>query len=81
MNQLLTGFHKHHIIPRYKGGTDAPENLVTLHPMDHAIAHKVRQMRMDGFQYKEISKETGFFISVISGILNGKQYVDVGRIS
>jgi hypothetical protein len=192
---LLSGFHKHHIIPRYKGGNNSPENLVVLHPIDHAIAHlvrykmygdirdkwasnwlqnivdpdvyteysiarekgikekrsinpdfdahmrsvrskasknrnegyqkrigeifklrmnkdiefacrirknrqnakiesvksiykrdeervrKVRQMRMDGFQYKEISKETGFFISVISGILNGKQYVDVGRIS
>jgi len=39
---LLTGFHKHHIVPRYRGGSDAPENLVLLHPIDHAIAHLVR---------------------------------------
>jgi hypothetical protein len=39
---LLSGFHKHHIIPRYQGGSDAPENLVLLHPIDHAIAHFVR---------------------------------------
>ena len=40
--KLLSGFHKHHIIPRYQGGSDAPENLVLLHPIDHAIAHLVR---------------------------------------
>ncbi len=39
---MLQGFHNHHITPRYKGGTDAPENLVLLHPIDHAIAHLVR---------------------------------------
>jgi hypothetical protein len=40
--KLLEGFHNHHIIPRYKGGSDLPENLVLLHPIDHAIAHLVR---------------------------------------
>jgi hypothetical protein len=39
---LLLGFHKHHIIPKYMGGTNSSENLVLLHPMDHAIAHLVR---------------------------------------
>jgi hypothetical protein len=39
---LLQGFHRHHIIPKYKGGSDAAENLVLLHPIDHAIAHLVR---------------------------------------
>jgi hypothetical protein len=39
---LLAGFHNHHIIPKYMGGTNLPENLVLLHPMDHAIAHFVR---------------------------------------
>ena len=42
MNQLLSGFHKHHIIPRYMGGSNDPENLVLLHPIDHALAHLVR---------------------------------------
>jgi hypothetical protein len=192
--KLLEGFHNHHIVPKYKGGTDAPENLVLLHPIDHAIAHLVRyrmygdvrdkwasnwlqkivdpdvyselsiqreklikqkrqadpefdahmknvrsratkyrkegyqtktwvatklkmesdpifaekviaakkkakaesqkvlhaknaekvklvrQMRASGAKYDEISKETGFFISVISGILNNKLFVGVGAL-
>jgi hypothetical protein len=45
---LLEGFHKHHIIPKYLGGTDAPSNLVLLHPYDHAILHFVR-WKMYGF--------------------------------
>jgi len=32
--------HKHHIIPKYAGGTDAPANLVELSPEEHALAHK-----------------------------------------
>jgi len=55
---LLQGFHRHHIIPRYKGGTDAPENLVLLHPIDHAIAHLVRFKiygnPADGWAYNRI---------------------------
>jgi hypothetical protein len=55
---LLQGFHNHHIIPRYKGGTDAPENLVLLHPIDHAIAHLVRFKiygnPADGWAYNRI---------------------------
>lgn len=39
---LLEGFHQHHIIPKYKGGSDDPTNLVLLHPIDHAIFHYVR---------------------------------------
>ena len=191
---ILKGFHKHHIIPKYMGGSDDPANLVTLHPIDHAIAHlvrykmfgdirdkwatnwlqnivdpdvytkfsidrekrikekrqidpvfdayinfvrskasqnrqegyqkkageefskrmkddsewakkisanrkkakeaskealnkknedrvrMVRQMRKDGCSYKEISEATGFFISVISGIINNKQFIGVGEL-
>jgi hypothetical protein len=55
---LLQGFHNHHITPRYKGGTDAPENLVLLHPIDHAIAHLVRFKiygnPADGWAYNRI---------------------------
>lgn len=39
---LLEGFHKHHIMPRHLGGSDSKDNLVLLHPYDHAIAHYVR---------------------------------------
>lgn len=31
--------HKHHIIPRYKGGSDEPENLVTIPVIRHAMYH------------------------------------------
>lgn len=39
---LLEGFHKHHIVPRHLGGGDSEDNLVLLHPYDHAIVHYVR---------------------------------------
>jgi hypothetical protein len=55
---LLEGFHNHHIIPRYKGGDNSPENLVLLHPIDHAIAHFVRFKiygnPADGWAYNRI---------------------------
>jgi len=55
---LLSGFHKHHIIPRYKGGSNAPENLVLLHPIDHAITHlvlfKIYGNPADGWAYNRI---------------------------
>ena len=33
--------HKHHIIPRHAGGTDAPENLIELTLEEHAEAHRL----------------------------------------
>lgn len=33
------GFHRHHVIPKYAGGTDDDENIVYLTPEDHAKAH------------------------------------------
>jgi hypothetical protein len=32
--------HKHHIIPRYMGGTDDPSNLIELTVEEHAEAHR-----------------------------------------
>jgi len=40
---------------------------------------KVREMRAEGFVYRDISKITGFSISVISNILLKKSYVGVGE--
>lgn len=55
---LLEGFHKHHITPRYKGGDNSAKNLVLLHPIDHAIAHLVRYKiygnPADGWAYNRI---------------------------
>ena len=31
--------HNHHIIPRYAGGSDEPENLVSLTPIQHSMWH------------------------------------------
>lgn len=33
--------HKHHIVPRYLGGTDDSTNLVELTPEEHAEAHLI----------------------------------------
>jgi hypothetical protein len=33
------GFHRHHIIPKHRGGTDDDSNIVYLTPEDHAKAH------------------------------------------
>ncbi|NBT20132.1 MAG: HNH endonuclease [Proteobacteria bacterium] len=33
--------HLHHIIPRCKGGSDDPSNLVSLSPYKHAYLHAV----------------------------------------
>jgi hypothetical protein len=38
----LPGVEKHHIIPRFEGGTDAPENIVLLTVKEHVIAHWLR---------------------------------------
>jgi hypothetical protein len=38
----LDGYHEiHHIIPRCMGGSDEPENLVTLTPEEHYLAHQL----------------------------------------
>lgn len=31
--------HKHHIVPRHRGGTDDPSNLVEVTPIQHAMFH------------------------------------------
>ena len=33
-------FHKHHVIPRHRGGTDHPSNLVKVNIPLHAFLHK-----------------------------------------
>ena len=35
-------YHWHHIIPRYAGGSNDPDNLVLLSPLEHANAHLQR---------------------------------------
>ena len=33
------GYHWHHIVPKYLGGTDDKSNLILLSPYEHAMAH------------------------------------------
>jgi len=35
---------KHHILPRFAGGGDQPENLISLTPEDHRLAHLFRYL-------------------------------------
>ena len=35
-------YHWHHIIPRYMGGSNEPDNLILLSPLEHALAHLKR---------------------------------------
>ena len=40
---LPTQFHKHHVIPKYLGGTDTAENLLILCPTTHYNIHSLLQ--------------------------------------
>ena len=37
----MTIYHKHHIVPRYMGGSDDPSNIVELTIEEHAEAHRL----------------------------------------
>lgn len=60
-----------------KKAKEASKNAIYLR--DENRVRTVRVMRLAGRKYSEISEATGFFVSVISGILNGKQYIGVGE--
>lgn len=64
------GYHWHHIVPRHMGGTDDNNNLVLLHPLDHAKAHlelyKLYKKPEDAWAYNWLIssyKESGLRIS------------------
>nr|YP_002000413.1 putative HNH homing endonuclease [Oedogonium cardiacum]YP_002000465.1 putative HNH homing endonuclease [Oedogonium cardiacum]ACC97275.1 putative HNH homing endonuclease [Oedogonium cardiacum]ACC97301.1 putative HNH homing endonuclease [Oedogonium cardiacum] len=40
--KVFIGIEKHHIIPRFDGGTDDPSNLVLVSIKEHVIAHWLR---------------------------------------
>ena len=44
--------HKHHIIPRYEGGSDAPENIVELSVIQHTMWHFAEYQRKGNWQDK-----------------------------
>lgn len=44
--------HIHHIIPKYMGGTDDPENLIELTVEEHAEAHRILYEQHGNWQDK-----------------------------
>jgi hypothetical protein len=44
-------FEKHHIIPKFAGGTDASENLVLLTPRQHILVHLLRYLEFGKKEY------------------------------
>ena len=70
--------HKHHIIPKHMGGTDAPSNLIELTPKQHASAHKKLYEKYgkeeDYLAWKGLSGHIGKE-EIIKGLLsmNGKR--------
>ena len=55
--------HKHHIMPKHMGGSDNPDNLITLSVKEHAIAHAKLYLKhgnlKDYIAYKGLRKQMG----------------------
>lgn len=66
---------KHHIVPRCLGGTDAKENIVSLYPEEHYLAHLLLCKINKGNQkllYAAMNMTTGSMIN--NGKRNNKAY-------
>jgi len=55
------GLYVHHIIPRSLGGTDNPDNLVTLTLKEHRIAHRLLTKFTTGNSYWKMLHAYSFF--------------------
>ena len=55
--------HKHHIMPKHMGGSDNPDNLITLSVKEHAVAHAKLYLKhgnlKDYIAYKGLRKQMG----------------------
>lgn len=76
---LLSGFHKHHLIPKHLGGINDPQNLVLLHPCDHAIIHFVRwkiyRTPGDAWAFNKLKK----FIDSDAVVVSGMKHSDAAK--
>jgi len=69
--------HKHHIIPRYEGGSNFKENLVELTPTQHSMWHYAEWLRkgnqQDYFAWKALSGQIGKEeVQHLKSVLGGK---------
>jgi len=52
----MVTWHKHHIVPRYAGGTDAPENIIKVNVPMHAFLHRQRYVEF-GHPYDKVAAD------------------------
>ena len=81
--------HKHHIIPRYEGGSDDPSNLVELTVTQHAMWHFAEWQRKGNWQDKVAWKlisgsadaefEYKSAAGTIGGAISGRDNVEENR--
>lgn len=49
-------WHKHHIVPRYAGGTDEPSNIIKVNVAMHAFLHRQRYVEF-GHPYDKVAAD------------------------
>ena len=70
MEQIV--WHKHHIIPKFDGGTDAPDNLVKVNKAMHAFLHEQR--------YRELGhQEDRWAAQMLRGQPDGNFWAGIGK--
>ena len=61
------GFHNHHIIPKSLGGDNSHENLVSLTPKEHFIAHLLLMMMYKNVDFHKYRKMVYAFWNMCGG--------------
>lgn len=71
--------HRHHILPRHAGGTNAPENIVRLSVADHAEAHRLLYEQHGHWQDYYAWKSLDGQISVADAIMQSARMTNLGK--
>jgi len=71
--------HKHHIIPKYMGGTDDPSNLIELSVSDHANAHYELWLMCGNWQDEVAWKGLSGMISSTEAIRQSQSLANKGK--
>jgi len=73
----MTIYHTHHIIPKYMGGTDEPDNLVTITVEEHANLHL--KLYEDYGDYRDLLAYQGLSKQITQDELLSKLYSENGK--